>query len=137
MPNVHVEVTTAVTLTTTSETVVASVATTGIPAVPAGAIAVAPVSPPAIISGVINVTPGTATTSLTVRCRSGLNNVAGGLVGAIAGESVAASAVTGQNLPYEFTDPTGQAAGYTITIQQNAATGNGSVAFTEVDISYQ
>jgi hypothetical protein len=130
-PGSHVEVTSAVTLTTTSETVIATITN---PAagqnVPANEPYV-PAAAPAIISGVCFVTGGTATTVATVRVRQ--NSLTGSVVG-----NPSASAVTGATscaVPFEALDATG-AEQYVVTAQLTSATGNGS-ALASVDCTPQ
>lgn len=77
------------------------------------------------VSGRANITTGAATTSVQVRCRRG-NGVTGTQVGSAI--NVPFAAATTDDVAFEFEDsaaPSG--APYTITVQQVAATGNGTV----------
>jgi hypothetical protein len=78
------------------------------------------------ISGVVNVTAGTATTAVQVRVRAG-SGVTGTLIGNALTHTLAAGASA--SIPFDALDTTTVSAGlqYTVTVQQVAATGNGSV----------
>jgi len=119
------------TITTTTETVIASVANNVINA---------PGQPPdpgspSVVSGIVNVLTGTGTTFIAIRCRRGVNQVAGAQVGNQNGVNCSAAATI--NVPYEFTDNTGDPNGYTITIQQTGATGNATVNDVQMDVIAQ
>lgn len=129
---VHAEIDTAQTLTTTTEASVVSAQSFesygGSGATYSGGEPTQPV--PAVITAVINVTPGAASTGVTVRCRHGVNNLTGALVGVAATLPAAGGEI-------EFLDTTGDLNGYTITAQQVAATGNGTVNAVAMDINPQ
>jgi hypothetical protein len=116
----HQEVTVSVTLTTNTETPVVEFQLG--PQIP-----VSPVPPgnfvaPTMISGVISISnAGTGTTSLAVRVRQGIGT-SGAQVGNTDTVSVSASSAT--NIPFRKLDPVG-ASSYTVTVQQNSATGSG------------
>lgn len=102
------------------------------------AITTAPVSvtldgDPIYISGSLNFTTGASTTSVTVRCRRGVG-VAGALVQETEPYTIGAAA--NATIPFGFQDIPGAVAGqqYTITIQQTAATGNGTVNNAEATL---
>lgn len=78
------------------------------------------------IEATIDFTTGTGTTGLTVRCRRG-TGVLGTQVGASNLDTIAAG--NSQPVSVNFTDTPGAVAGqiYTITVQQTAATANGTV----------
>jgi hypothetical protein len=78
------------------------------------------------ISGVINITAGTATTAVVIRVRRG-NGVAGTLVGETEPHTLAAGAQA--NIPYGVTDFPGAVGSqqYTASVVQTAATGNGAI----------
>lgn len=97
--------------------------------------AIAQVSPPLSVttdgdsvevSGTINITTGTGTTAITIRCRRGT-----GLTGAIVGvaEVHPQAASTQDVIAFDFQDFPGAVAGltYSITMQQTAGTGTGTL----------
>lgn len=84
---------------------------------------------PAIVTAVINVTPGAASTGVIVRCRHGINSLTGAVLDTV---SPTLATVGGE---IEFQDSVGDLNGYTITAQQVAATGNGTVNAVAMDIN--
>lgn len=85
-----------------------------------------PVGENVVICGAINVTTGAATTAVTVRVRRG-EGITGTVVGIAAVHTLAAAAVA--SIPFEAVDtavPNDNQV-YSVTIQQTAATGNGTV----------
>ena len=79
-----------------------------------------------VISGYLNVTPGAATTALVIRVRQG-NTTGGALVGTADTVTVAAAGL--ESVFFSQVD-TGVAPAnnqYCVTVQQTAATGNGTV----------
>lgn len=78
------------------------------------------------IDGTLDITAGTGTTAVTIRCRRG-NGVTGAIVGAAEPDTLAAGA--SEAVPFTFTDQPGDVAGqvYTLTVQQTGGTGNGTV----------
>ena len=129
---VHVEIDTGQTLTTTTETVVLTGQTFesygGSGGTYVGGEPPQPV--PAVINVTVNVTPGASTTGQTVRVRHGVNALTGALVGV-------AEVLGPTGGPVEFLDATGDLNGYTVTVQQVAATGNGTVNAVAMDINPQ
>lgn len=105
-----------VTLVTTAETVIATTVARAVNA---------PGSQGQYIDGMINITPGTAATAVVIRVRAG-NGLSGAVIGGPETHTVAAGA--NQSIPYAQIDGTtvGQVQ-YTLTVQQTAATGNGSI----------
>lgn len=110
-------VTTDTPLVTTAETVVATLS--GV-STPRPGIKV-------VISGWCQVTTGTATTALTPRIRRG-TAITDTLVGEANADQVQAAAGSTENADIMVEDSPGEVAGqsYVLTIQQTAATGNGS-----------
>ena len=129
---IHTDIDTGQTLTTTTEAVILTANTFesygGSGGTYAGGEPAQPV--PAVINAVVNNTPGASTTGLTVRCRHGVNNLTGAVVGV-------AAVLPPQGGEIEFLDNTGDLNGYTITAAQVAATGNGTVNAVAMDISPQ
>lgn len=83
------------------------------------------------IEGSLNITAGSGTTSVTLRCRRG-NGITGTQIGASISLPLAAGATN--SFPFDFTDaaaPANGFAGYSITVQQSAGTGAGTV--NEID----
>lgn len=78
------------------------------------------------INGAVSITTGTGTTAVTLRCRRG-SGVAGAVVGET--EPVTIGAAASANIPYSFSDTPGEVAGqlYTLTVQQTAASANGTI----------
>ena len=79
------------------------------------------VAVPTRISGVIQVTTGTGATSVSIRVRQGVGT-AGSTVGPTYQQLVSASSP--YVIPFRNLDPVG-ALSYTVTVQQNGASGNG------------
>ena len=78
------------------------------------------------INGVLNLTPGTATTACVVKCRQGAGTTTGTQVGQT--QTTQVIAADPQVIGFEFSDPApnfGQA--YTITVAQTNGTGAGTV----------
>lgn len=118
MANLHAVAASAVTIPTTTETVVATL----------GPFTENQVSPAQGVAfdGNINITTGTGTTSVTVRVRQGT-----GITGALVGVAQSQVATAGQtiNIPISELDPTlvQPNAQYVVTVQQAAASANGTV----------
>lgn len=78
------------------------------------------------MEGELNMTAGTAATAVTVRVRRGT-----GITGTVVGESNPVTVAAGNTvpLPWQVVDTPGEVAGqaYVVTVQQTAATGNGTV----------
>ena len=113
---------TNVNVPTTIETVIASIFTQG-----GGGLVPAPAFPLSI-EGSLSLTPGTAATSVIIRVR--LGSVAGTIV--FASPSLAVTAAAALRIALDTVDALNSAlnqggATYVITIQQAAATGNGTV----------
>lgn len=73
------------------------------------------------IQGVVNFTAGTAATAVTVRCRTSGGTQFG------TSQVVTIAAGNSANIPFMFSDVSGLATNtYTISLQQTAATGNGT-----------
>lgn len=111
-------ITSAQSVPTTTETVIAT----------SNAIQYGPGQQGAWISGDIRITPGAAATAVTIRCR--YTSLAGNNVDSSTVVPVTAAVAT--DIPYNFFDtstipeaPGGSV--YVITVQQTAATGNGTV----------
>lgn len=81
---------------------------------------------PIQVTGTVSFTTGTATTAVTVRCRRG-NGITGTVVGTAEVDTLAAA--VSAPISVDFLDFPGAVAGqvYSITVQQTAATGNGTV----------
>lgn len=127
----HIENDAAQTLVTTTETAIAVLSAGTVAAVPPGQAPAGLV--PTVMSGVFNLTPGTAATSVTVRVRQAL--ASGALTGPVQSNAnvhtvIAASPL---NIPFEAFDPVGNALGWVLTVQQGAATGNGTVNTVSCD----
>lgn len=121
----HIENDGAQTLVTTAETVIGQFGSLDVPAQPYQALA--PV--PAVITGVVNVTPGTTTSGVTIRVRQG--SISGNVVGVAEADNVVAAVPA--DIPFEANDQTGSATGWVITAQQTAATANGTVNLVSAD----
>jgi hypothetical protein len=114
-------VTAGVTLVTTAETAVATTVARAVNA---------PGSQGQIVSGMVNITEGTAGTGGTIRVRAG-NGTGGALIGVAQPYTLAAAA--SDSFPFAVIDPTvSGTVQYTVTVQQTAATGNGTVNTTTV-----
>lgn len=114
------------TLTTTSETTAVTT--------PAVSLANNGIPQKVCIKGAVNVLAGTGTTALTIRCRIG------SLTGAVLGNPLTvtlAAAATGQ-FAFEFLDTnmSNAALQYFITVQQTAASGNGTINQANVEVDY-
>src|SRR5579859_7563589 len=112
------------TLTTTSETIVLSlpaISTNG----PGDTVS---------IQGKFDITFGTGATGVIVRVRRG-STVSGTLIGDA--NTISATAANTNDLPFAVEDTPGEVAGqvYVVTVQQVAATANGSVLQIEGEIS--
>lgn len=116
----------ATTITTTTETLAANIAPMAIiPPVTAQGL---------VIRGVVVVTTGTGVTGLTVKLRAGNNNTTTAQVDV--SETAPAGASAPFEVPFEFSDATIQdlATGYSITVTQAGATGNGTVTAVDYDV---
>lgn len=84
-----------------------------------------------VVRGTVSITTGTGVTSGSVKLRTGQNNTTTGQIAQT--ETIPLVASLLQEIPFEFVDnsvPIGgnlNNLGYTITVTQNAATGNGAV----------
>lgn len=117
MANQHSVAASAITIPTTSETVLATLGPfSENQAPPAQGVA---------FDGNINLTSGTGTTSVVVRVRSG--SLTGPIIGVAQSQTVTAGQTI--NIPIAELDPTlvQATAVYVVTVQQTAATGNGTV----------
>ena len=106
-------------------------------------ISVTPVQLPAnspgnlIVRGCLWITTGTATTSLSVLLRVG-----NGTGGAQIGSTITIPALAGalSCAPYHFVDTNGPAnlsqSGYSVTVIQNGATGNGTITAYTYEVDY-
>jgi hypothetical protein len=123
-----VMVTSPVTITTTTETVVATA-----PAFSYNNPGTSGVS----ISGVINLTMGTAGTGSIIRVRQG--SLTGPIVGVSGGTTQTEAAAAVANIPFEVEDTSGfyQAANsiYVVTVQPVAATGNSTVNQATIEVA--
>jgi hypothetical protein len=82
--------------------------------------------PKNLISGSLNITPGTSTTAIVVKCRQGANTVAGTQVSL--SKTVGVTAAVPVEIPFNFDDLSGVFAdAYTITVTQTAGTVAGTV----------
>lgn len=80
-------------------------------------------NPPITITGTFNITEGTGTTGLTISCAN-----AQGTAVDLALTHINAAAGTPDNVSFTFVDSTGvETNGYTVSVQQTAATANGTV----------
>jgi hypothetical protein len=119
------------TITTTSETLAMN-------------IAAFPVSLPAaspqqlIIRGSITITSGSAAADLVAKLRVGQNNTSTAQVGT--SEEVPCTASTTASVPFHFIDTSGvtnlTASGYSLTITQVSATGNGTILQVTYEVDY-
>lgn len=114
----------AATVTTTSETLAANIPVT--PFAPANN------QTGVIIRGNVIITTGTAVTSVTVKLRAGQNNTSTAQVDQ-SETVIGAASLANLEVPFEFIDtstPVGGnlvSTGYSITVIQNGATGNGTI----------
>lgn len=86
-----------------------------------------------VVSGDINISPGTGTTSLVLKLRQGANTVTGTQVGNSITVASSVSAVGFNWLDTSalaLNDPAGMQ--YTVTVTQTGATGNGTVSAATV-----
>jgi hypothetical protein len=118
-----VSVTADTTVTTTTETVLATVS--GVSTDGPGQ--------RVRVTGWAQVTPGTGTTSLTLRIRRGVD-ATGALVGEANAVAAAVAAGSAREIDLEAIDVLGDVAGqsYVLTIQQTAATANGTVLQSQI-----
>jgi hypothetical protein len=89
-----------------------------------------------VIRGVVNVTTGAATTAVQVKLRVGQSNTTTAQVNQTEQVQVLASTAN-EEVPFHFTDivPADLASGYSITVSQIAATGNGTVVSVEYEVA--
>ena len=90
-----------------------------------------------IIRGGVVVTTGASTTQLSVKLRAGQSNTTTAQVGNTETEVAAAAATL--YIPFEFVDTTVgnlTGLGYSITVSQVAATGNGTIVQVVYEIDY-
>jgi hypothetical protein len=118
-------VTANVTLTTTTETVVATVSNVGTPR--AGC--------KVILRGWTQITTGTNTTALTVRVRRG-TTITDPLVGEANPEQVEAAAGSTEAIDFAFEESPGElaSASYVLTVQQTAASADGTALQSELTV---
>lgn len=110
----------AVTVTTTTETVVGSTPSN---------FEVAPYGSN-IVSGTINFTAGTGTTAVVLRVRQG-NTTSGTLIAPA--QTITLAAAASANIPFEVEDLAPVAGNtYCVTVQQTGATGNGTGNYTYI-----
>lgn len=117
---------------TTAETVIATVGPVNVNA---------PASQGVIVEGTTNFLAGTAATAVTVRIRQGANTLTGTVL-ATHTYSVTAGSTSSLSPTMLDTTPTGaltnppnpNTAAYTMTVQQTAATGNGTATNTSLSI---
>lgn len=125
MSNLHVNENTAVTLVTTAETIVATVAP--------GLNINAPSGEGLSISGMINVLTGASTTAVVIRVRKGI--LVTDTVIDVAQTHTVGAAVSA-SIPFAALDQlaiTATLQQYVVTIQQTAASGNGTVNYVMVN----
>jgi hypothetical protein len=127
-------------LATTPATSIVTTAETLAQNVPAGPLNLPGGAPANVIVRVtVWITTGTGVTALAVKLRTGQNNTTTGQIGSTAQDPVIASTL--QAVTFVFIDPNGgvnyPAGGYSITVSQVGATGNGTVTAvnSEVDIT--
>ena len=123
-PFVHVTQATAVNVPTTTETVV--VTSDDVPLTMSGGEGVS-------VRGVVNMLAGTATTAVVLRVRQ--NTLTGTLVGVAQTFTLAAGATA--SIPYSVLDTTASTtpvSQYVVTMQQTAATGNGTANIATAEI---
>lgn len=86
------------------------------------------------LQGSVDITTGAGSTFVTVRVRRGT-----GITGAVVGaqDPITATAGSTQNIGFDVADNPGEVAGqaYVVTVQQTAATANGSVLHAEAQIT--
>lgn len=126
-----VKSTPALTITTSGETLASNIP---------GLVIVPPGSSPQqiIIRGMLVITTGTATTALQVKLRVGPNNTSTNQVGNTLQVSAGASGVW--SAPFEFIDTNlaniNNNGGYSLTVTQVSATGNGTVTEVDYELDY-
>ena len=117
------------TITTTTETLVANI--------PATQLTPPPAATAVIVRGRLNIATGATVTGLAVKLRAGQNNTTTGQVDTTISLDAGASGNFGGE--FEFQDPnlanigTG---GYSVTVTQTGATGNGTVTNAEFEVDY-
>jgi hypothetical protein len=120
----------ATSIVTTAETLAANIPQTPL-TLPGGS----PVQ--VIIRGQVAVTTGAATTAVQVKLRVGQNNTTTAQVAQT--EQIQVAASTLEEIPFHFTDPATANltvnGGYSITVTQVAATGNGTVTQVEYEVA--
>ncbi len=124
-PFKHTTQTTAVTATTTTETVV--VTSDDLPLAASGGEGV-------LVEGVVNFLAGTAATAVVLRVRQ--NTLTGTLVGVAQTYTLAAGATA--SIPFAVLDSSAAStpsAQYVVTVQQTAATGNGTANLSTVSLT--
>ena len=82
-----------------------------------------PAAFPVLIKGMLNITTGTGTTVVTIRCRIG--SVTGTLVDAVEQETMAGGAAG--SIPFEFLASVSAYTPFVITVMQAGASANGTV----------
>ena len=122
----------ATSVVTTAETLAANI--------PASPIAEPPGSPQTVVvRGNIVFTTGASTTAVQIKLRVGQSNTTTAQVADTEQLQVAA-ATTNEELSFEFIDPAGQAnlsaSGYSVTVTQVGATGNGTVVRVNFEVDY-
>lgn len=127
-------------ITTTSETVAASINGPGQIGIQEPGIVPPPV--PVVIRGLVVVGVGTGATSVSVRCRAQTGGPGSTVVtGTQIGQGIPSNLIGGQigAIPFEFFDPSGIGTntGYAITVAQIAATGNGNIPAIEINMEPQ
>lgn len=88
------------------------------------------------VSGVINVSTGTGTTAVVVKCHQGVGT-SGTAVGPAGGVSHTIAAATNGQIAYSFLDTTTNATGqqYTVTVTQTGGTANGNAAYATCGVT--
>lgn len=114
------------TITTTSETLATNIPAT--PYQPSG------LTQAITVSGTVTVTTGATVTSLTVKLRLGNNNTTTAQVDT--SQTYAAGASGSFTASFEFADlsPADLNQGYSVTVTQNGATGNGTITDVEINV---
>ena len=129
MPNLASAYSTpATSIVTTAETLAVNV--------PSTPLALAPGQPAqVIVRGTLNITTGTGVTAVQVKLRVGQNNTTTAQVAQT--EQIQVAASTLEEVPFHFDDltPADLASGYSITVVQVGATGNGTVTSVEYEVA--
>lgn len=89
------------------------------------------------ITGTLNITAGTGTTAVVIKCRQG-TTTGGAIVGPAAGVSHTLAAGASANLSYDFLDPTVTPQAnqqYSVTVTQTGGTGAGTVNYGVIGVS--